>query len=108
MSRRPPPAEMMALLPVEARSRVEHIASDFMVDPKDIAQVIKDKGVGEVDVVFFYSYLQPKPEEGATAWSNAEALVRANSTSGLALPCLSSTLVTFLLEKETWPIFRNL
>lgn len=76
---------MMALLSADARSRVEHIACDFMADPKDIAMKINNKGVREVDVVFFYSYIQPKVDAGATAWSNADALVQANCTFDLIL-----------------------
>ena len=85
LSRRPPQPEMMALLSADARSRVEHIACDFMADPKDIAMKINNKGVREVDVVFFYSYIQPKVDAGATAWSNADALVQANCTFDLIL-----------------------
>ena len=81
---------MMALLSADARSRVEHIACDFMADPKDIAMKIIDKGVREVDAVFFYSYIQPKVDKGATAWSNAEVLVQANCTFDLILPELNS------------------
>lgn len=77
MSRRPPPEEMMNLLPADQRSRVEHVACDFLKKPEDIAEAMKEKGV-KADVVFFYSYLQPKVEPGARAWSNAEALVETN------------------------------
>lgn len=77
-SRRPPPPEMMELLPKEARSRVEHVACDFLSSPEDIAKQFQDKGV-KADAVFFYSYLQPTPKDGAMAWSNAEELVAVNS-----------------------------
>ncbi|KAF4624481.1 hypothetical protein G7Y89_g13690 [Cudoniella acicularis] len=56
ISRRPPPPEMMDLLPTEHRARVEHMASDFLSKPEDIAQSLKDK-IKNVDTVFFYSYL---------------------------------------------------
>lgn len=79
-SRRPPPPDMMKLLSPEARSRVEHVACDFLSSPADIAKQLKDKGV-KADVVFFYSYAQPTPKEGAMAWSNAQELVDVNSTS---------------------------
>jgi hypothetical protein len=55
---------MMALLPEEHRSRVQHVASDFLSKPEDIAKVLKDAKV-TADVVFFYSYAQPKPEPGS-------------------------------------------
>lgn len=76
---------MMALLPAEAEGRVEHVACDFLDDPKEIAQRIRDKGVAKVDAVFFYSYLQPKTGEGESAWSNAEALVQTNCMFRLVL-----------------------
>lgn len=76
-SRRPPPPEMMYLLPAEQRERVEHVALDFLSKPEEIAQALEDKGV-QADVVFFYSYAQPKPQPGAGAWSNAQELVDVN------------------------------
>jgi nucleoside-diphosphate-sugar epimerase len=78
LSRRPPPPEMLDLLPAEHRSRVVHVACDFLSKPGEIAKAIKDK-IKSVDVVFFYSYLQPKPKPGAGAWSNAQELVDVNS-----------------------------
>lgn len=80
LSRRPPPPEMMELLPADARERVEHVACDFLGKPDAIAKQMKDKKV-TADVVFFYSYLQPKPDPGAAAWSNVEELVQTNSRS---------------------------
>ena len=82
LSRRPPPPEMMDLLPKEAQNRIEHVASDFLSKPEDIAKAIKDNHV-TADVVFFYSYLQPKPREGAPVWSNAEELVETNGAPSL-------------------------
>lgn len=76
-SRRPPPKEMMDLLPAEHRSRVEHVACDFLSKPEEIAQQLKEKNV-TADYVFFYSYAQPKPAPGAPAWSNAQELVDVN------------------------------
>lgn len=77
-SRRPPPQEMMALLTPEQRSRVEHVAVDFLSSPEDIAKQLQDHGV-TADYVFFYSYAQPRPEPGAAPWSNAQQLVDTNS-----------------------------
>lgn len=68
----------MDLLPAEHRARVEHVASDFLSKPEDIADALKAK-INSVDVVFFYSYLQPKPEPGKGAWSNAQELCDVNS-----------------------------
>ena len=78
LSRRPPPRDMMDLLPADQKSRVEHVACDFLSKPEDIAQAMKGK-IDKVDVVFFYSYLQPKPEPGKGAWSNAQELCDVNS-----------------------------
>src|ERR1700722_380481 len=84
ISRRPPPPEMMALLPEEHRSRVQHVASDFLSKPQDIAKALTDAKV-TADVIFFYSYAQPKPKPGSGAWSNAQELVEVNCTiRGLA------------------------
>ncbi|KAK5114527.1 hypothetical protein LTR62_002462 [Meristemomyces frigidus] len=77
-SRRPPPEEMMALLTQDQRSRVEHVACDFLEEPEAIARQLGEKGV-KADYVFFYSYAQPKPKPGAHAWSNAEELSKTNS-----------------------------
>ena len=77
VSRRPPPAEMMKLLQPEQRARVQHVASDFLNSPEDIAQALKSANV-TADYVFFYSYLQPRPAPGAGAWTNANELVKVN------------------------------
>ncbi|KAK5137165.1 hypothetical protein LTR08_000670 [Meristemomyces frigidus] len=84
-SRRPPPKEMMDLLPPEHRERVEHVACDFLTEPEDIARQLKAKGITDVDAVFFYSYLQPKPKPGAPVWSNAQELVDTNCKLNTAL-----------------------
>jgi nucleoside-diphosphate-sugar epimerase len=78
LSRRPPPKEMMELLPESQRSRVQHVAIDFLDQPQKIADALKAAKV-TADYVFFYSYLQPKPPPGAAAWSNADELVKVNS-----------------------------
>lgn len=77
LSRRPPPAEMMGLLPESQRSRVQHVAVDFLDDPRNIAQALKLAGIS-ADYIFFYSYLQPTPAPGAAVWSNADELVKVN------------------------------
>jgi nucleoside-diphosphate-sugar epimerase len=78
LSRRPPPKEMMGLLTEDQRSRVQHVAVDFLEDPKKIADAMKSAGL-TADYIFFYSYLQPKPPPGAQVWTNAEELVKVNS-----------------------------
>lgn len=77
LSRRPPPPEMMALLSPSERSRVHHVAVDFLTNPEKIAEAITASNV-KADYVFFYSYLQPKPPPGTVAWSNADELVKVN------------------------------
>lgn len=79
LSRRPPPAEMMGLLSESQRSRVQHVAADFLEDPAKLAETLQRLGVS-ADYIFFYSYLQPKPAPGARVWSNAEELVKVNTT----------------------------
>ena len=68
----------MGLLRPDQRSRVQHVAVDFLDDPKKIADAITSAGVS-ADYVFFYSYLQPRPPPGAMVWSNADELVKVNS-----------------------------
>ena len=51
-SRRPPPKEMMNLLTEDQRSRVEHVACDFLSKPEEIVKQLKDKNV-TADYVFF-------------------------------------------------------
>ena len=53
VSRRPPPKEMMALLTPEQREKVEHVASDFLKTPEEIAEAIKKAGMGKVDCKFY-------------------------------------------------------
>lgn len=78
LSRRPPPEQMMGLLTTEQRSRVQHVACDFLEPGNRIAQALKGANVHATHV-FFYSYLQPKPPPGAPIWSNADELVKVNS-----------------------------
>jgi len=79
LSRRPPPPEMMQLLPADQHSRVQHIVCDFLDSPESIAKALQGAGV-RAEYVFFYSYFQPKPPPGAAAWANAEELVKVNSS----------------------------
>lgn len=72
LSRRPPYIE--GGLPRNA----EHIALDFLTSPKDIAEVLSEKGV-KADYVFFYSYVQPPPAPGKGLWSDAHEMTRVNS-----------------------------
>ncbi|KAL2061320.1 hypothetical protein VTL71DRAFT_7593 [Oculimacula yallundae] len=78
LSRRPPPPKLLDLLG-SGKERVEHVACDFLSSSDEIAKSIQGK-ISNVDAVFFYSYLQPAPDPGAAAWSNAEKLVEVNSS----------------------------
>lgn len=71
LSRRPP------AIPEGLPSHAEHIAVDFLNDPKEIARVLGEKGV-KADYVFFYSYVQVKPKEGGGLWSDAEEMCKVN------------------------------
>ncbi|KAI9710371.1 MAG: hypothetical protein M1820_002866 [Bogoriella megaspora] len=73
LSRRPP------LIPGGLPSNAEHVPLDFLKDPKDIAVGLTNAGINHVDHVFFYSYIQPPPKEGAGLWSDVDELVRVNS-----------------------------
>jgi hypothetical protein len=78
LSRRPPPAEMMELLTPEQRGKVEHVAVDFLGNPEDIANAMKENSV-TADAVFFYSYTQPKTTiKGSHPWANAQELADIN------------------------------
>ena len=79
LSRKPTPDSMLALLTPAQRSRIQHVAIDFLDDPSSIASALKKANV-TADYVFFYSYLQPPPPPGSNVWSNADELVKVNST----------------------------
>lgn len=72
LSRRPP------LIPGGLPQNVEHISLDFLKDPNDIASVLKENNA-TADHVFFFSYIQPTPKDGAGLWSNAQELCDVNS-----------------------------
>ena len=76
LSRRPPPEEMMALLPSDQRARVKHVACDFLESPKTIAKALLEAKAAATHV-FFYSYFQPKRTPGAIS-SNPDELVKVN------------------------------
>lgn len=64
MSRRPPPEDMMNLLTPEQRGKIEHVASDFLKEPEELADAMKKAGVDEVDCEcsqksHVFSILQP-------------------------------------------------
>lgn len=58
----------MALLNPDQRSRVQHVAVDFLEDPKKVADAMTAASV-TADYIFFYSYLQPRPPPGAVSSS---------------------------------------
>ena len=72
LSRRPP------LIAGGLPDNVEHIPLDFLKEPSEIADVLKQHKVA-ADHVFFFSYIQPAPKPGKGIWSDAEELVRVNS-----------------------------
>ena len=49
LSRRPP------LIPGSLPNNAEHIALDFLKQPEEIANTLKEKGSKQVDYVFFFS-----------------------------------------------------
>ena len=63
---------------IRRKNNAKQVYTDFLSKSSDIADALKDK-IKNVDVVFFYSYLQPKPKPGSGAWSNAQELVDVNS-----------------------------
>ena len=69
LSRRPP------LIPGGLPDHVEHIPLDFLKEPKEIADTLKEKNV-TADHVFFFSYIQVAPKQGGGLWSDAEEMVR--------------------------------
>lgn len=88
LSRRPP------AIPGGVPSNAEHIPLDFLKSPEEIGKVLKDHGVEAYvhlyepigaradrhsDYVFFYSYIQVAPKEGAALWSNAQEMADTNS-----------------------------
>ena len=77
LSRRPIPPAMMDLLSSELRGRVQHIACDLQSEPQEIATALSTAG-RQVQYIFYYAYLQPKPEAGGHLWSNDQELVDVN------------------------------
>ncbi|KIW77863.1 hypothetical protein Z517_07696 [Fonsecaea pedrosoi CBS 271.37] len=80
LSRRPIPPEMMKLLPADVHNRIHHISCDLLQsDPGEIATLL-NSGLENADVryIFYYAYLQPKPEDGNVMWSNHQQLVDVN------------------------------
>lgn len=49
MSRRPPPEEMLNLLTAEQRGKIQHVASDFLKSPEELAEAMRKAGVERVD-----------------------------------------------------------
>lgn len=80
LSRRPP------AIPDGLPGHAEHIAVDFLRHGGDIAKVLQERGVQKVDYVFFYSYLQVRPKEGAALWSNAKEMCKVNGKCVHACP----------------------
>ncbi|KAF2735317.1 NAD dependent epimerase/dehydratase family protein-like protein [Polyplosphaeria fusca] len=74
LSRRPP------AIPDGLPANAEHIALDFLQPPEEIAKVLRDKNIKNVDYIFFYSYIQPPPKPGQSIWSDAEELCRVNAS----------------------------
>lgn len=73
LSRRPP------LIPGGLPENAEHIPLDFLKEPQEIANILKERKV-TADHVFFFSYIQPPPKPGSQGiWSDAEELCRVNS-----------------------------
>ena len=66
ISRRELPPELLKLLPSDAKSYIQHISIDLQTDSEDIAKKLAG---AQADYVFYYAYLQPRPEEGSTVWS---------------------------------------
>lgn len=69
---------MLGLLHADQRSRIQHVACDFLDSGEKIAEALRAANVTATHV-FFYSYLQPKPPAGQPLWSNAEELVKVNT-----------------------------
>ncbi|ORY04380.1 hypothetical protein BCR34DRAFT_675830 [Clohesyomyces aquaticus] len=100
VSGRPPPPEMIDLLSAEHRARVDHVGSDFLLNPKDIAQSLKGKS------------RNLKPELRSGAWSKAQQLVDVDSAlldNFLnALPLVNLTSKRVLLQTSAKNYGANL
>lgn len=70
LSRRPPTGEWP--------SHVQHIAMDFLTSPGQLADQLKTHNI-KADYVFFFAYIQPKPEVEGQIWSAVDELVKVNS-----------------------------
>ncbi|KAL2350176.1 NAD dependent epimerase/dehydratase family protein-like protein [Cryomyces antarcticus] len=72
LSRRPP------AVPGGLPANAVHIPLDFLKSPEEIGEVLKKEGV-KADYVFFFSYIQVEPKDGAALWSNAEDMCVVNT-----------------------------
>jgi hypothetical protein len=93
---------MLKLIPSHLHSRIQHVSCDFVsTTSAEIAEILRDAKV-TADHIFFYPYLQPRPEPGAPAWSNEEQLVKVNAgmlfTFLQALPLANIKPRRFLLQ----------
>jgi nucleoside-diphosphate-sugar epimerase len=73
LSRRPP------AIPSGLPPQAEHIPLDFMQSPETIAAALQKHGIGKVDHVFFYSYIQLPSPPGQRLWANAEEMCTVNT-----------------------------
>src|SRR4051812_20100859 len=73
ISRSPLPAEMASLIDPKVLSKVEFVSCDFLSGTNSIVNALKGANVN-ADYIFYYTYMEPKPEPGAQAWSNVDEL----------------------------------
>lgn len=91
LSRRPPQ--------YPDNGHITPIAIDFLESsPEQIAQVLKDNDV-QADYVYFASYIQPPPLEGAGLWSDTEAMTTQNVA--LLSNFLSALTIASITPKRT-------
>jgi hypothetical protein len=91
LSRRPPPKS--------SNPHIIPIAVDFLSStPSQIAQVLKSHSV-TADYVYFASYVQPPPLEGAGLWSDTEAMTTQNVA--LLSNFLSALTIASITPKRT-------
>ncbi|PGG98789.1 hypothetical protein AJ80_09473 [Polytolypa hystricis UAMH7299] len=96
LSRRPPMVDR------KWQTNLKHVPLDFLnSSPEEIAKALKEHGV-KADYIFFFSYVQAAPKDGATLWSDAEEMTKVNvallSNFLQALKLASITPKRFMLQ----------
>ncbi len=80
---------------------------DLLQNPTVISQKLKERNIS-ADYVFFFAYIQPKPQAGGAIWSEADKLVEVNSKGFIPRAAFFASILQYLLTKVTRVFLNNL